>query len=78
MKTLETQAELVHFLSINASMLDDEHFNALMSKLEQWKIDRKKDIALSDAYQILKQNVRYSSGDCKGFVYLSQIEELLK
>jgi hypothetical protein len=74
----KTQSELIFFLLCNISKLDDEHFAALMDKLEQWDIGRKKDILLSDAYEILKQNVRYSSGDCEGFVYLSQIEELLK
>jgi hypothetical protein len=72
------QSETVFFLLCNISRLDDEHFDALMDKLEQWKDGRKKEILLSDAYEILKQNVRYSSGDCQGFVYLSQIEELLK
>ena len=32
---------------------------------------------LQEAYEILKANARYSSADCEGFVYLSQIEELL-
>jgi hypothetical protein len=74
----KTQSEVIFFLLCNISRLDDEHFSALMDKLEQWDIGRKKAILLSDAYEILKQNVRYSSGDCQGFVYLSQIEELLK
>ena len=74
----KTQSEVIFFLLCNISKLDDEHFAALMDKLEQWDIGRKKAILLSDAYEILKQNVRYSSGDCEGFVYLSQIEELLK
>lgn len=33
---------------------------------------------LQEAYEILKANARYSSGQCEGFVYLSQIEELLE
>ncbi|WP_396197424.1 hypothetical protein [Flavobacterium sp.] len=74
----KTQSEVIFFLLCNISKLDDEHFAALMDKLEQWDIGRKREILLSDAYEILKQNVRYSSGDCEGFVYLSQIEELLK
>jgi hypothetical protein len=74
----KTQSEVIFFLLCNISKLDDEHFTELMDKLEQWDIGRKKEILLSDAYEILKQNVRYSSGDCQGFVYLSQIEELLK
>jgi hypothetical protein len=49
-----------------------------MAKLDQWKLGRKKDMALSDAYEILKQNARYESGTGDGFIYLSQIEELLK
>lgn len=32
---------------------------------------------LQEAYEILKTNARYSSGQCEGFVYLSQIEELI-
>lgn len=74
----KTQSEVIFFLLCNISKLDDEHFAALMDKLEQWDIGRKREILLSDAYEILKQNVRYSSGDCEGFVYLSQIEEMLK
>jgi hypothetical protein len=74
----KTQSEVIFFLLCNISKLDDEHFTKLMDKLGQWDIGRKKAILLSDAYEILKQNVRYSSGDCEGFVYLSQIEELLK
>lgn len=74
----QTQSEAVFFLLCNISRLNDEHFAALMDKLEQWDIGRKREILLSDAYEILKQNVRYSSGDCEGFVYLSQIEEMLK
>lgn len=35
-------------------------------------------ISLKEAYEILKKNTKYSSGTCPGFVYLSQIEELLK
>ncbi len=34
-------------------------------------------ISLKEAYEILNKNVRYSSDTCPGFVYLSQIEELL-
>ena len=78
MKLPENQSELVQFLLANASRLDDEHYFALMEKLDQWKVGRKKEVLLSDAYEVLKQNVRYSSGSCPGFVYLSQIEELLK
>jgi hypothetical protein len=37
-----------------------------------------KEITLKEAYDMLKRNVRYSSADCAGFVYLSQIEELLQ
>jgi hypothetical protein len=74
----KTQSEVIFFLLCNISKLDDEHFTELMDKLGQWHIGRKKEILLRDAYEILKQNVRYSSGDCIGFVYLSQIEELLK
>jgi len=36
------------------------------------------EIHLRDAYDVLKENARYSSPTCGGFVYLSQIEELLK
>ena len=32
---------------------------------------------LEEAYKILKENVRYSHSSCEGFVYLSQIKELL-
>lgn len=42
MKIPENQSELVHFISYNASRLDNEHFNAMMSKLEQWKEGRNK------------------------------------
>lgn len=35
-------------------------------------------MSLKDAYKVLKKNARYSSGNCEGFVYLIQIEELLK
>jgi len=35
-------------------------------------------ITLQEAYNILKANAHYSSGQCEGFVYLSQIEELLE
>lgn len=42
MKLPKTQAETVQFLLANASRLDDEHFNALMLKLEQWKEGRNK------------------------------------
>jgi len=41
-------------------------------------INQLSEMSLKEAYEILKQNVRYSSGTCPGFVYLSQIEELLK
>jgi hypothetical protein len=41
-------------------------------------IGRKKAILLSDAYEILKENAYYSSIECNGFVYLAQIEEMLK
>jgi len=78
MKEPETQSEAVQFLLANAARLDDDHFFSLMDKLDQWKLGRKKDMSLSDAYEILKNNIRYSSGTCHGFVYLSQIEELLK
>jgi hypothetical protein len=78
MKEPETQSEAVQFLLANAARLDDDHFFSLMDKLDQWKLGRKKDMSLSDAYEILKNNIRYSSGTCTGFVYLSQIEELLK
>lgn len=71
-------SNMIFFLLSHAKRLDDKHFFSLMDKLDQWKLGRKKDMALSDAYEILKQNVRYSSGTCPGFVYLSQIEELLK
>lgn len=37
MKLPENQSELVYFLLSNISRLDDEHFEALMDKLEQWK-----------------------------------------
>jgi hypothetical protein len=37
-----------------------------------------KELTLKDAYEILKRNIRYSSGTCPGFVYMSQIEELLQ
>lgn len=33
---------------------------------------------LQEAYEILKDNARYSSESCEGFVYLSQIRELLE
>lgn len=36
------------------------------------------ELTLKEAYEILKKNTKYSSGTCPGFVYLSQIEELLK
>lgn len=35
-------------------------------------------MTLREAYEILKANAHYSSGQCEGFVYLSQIEELLE
>jgi hypothetical protein len=53
----KTQSEVIFFLLCNISKLDDEHFAALMDKLEQWDIGRKKAILLSDAYEILKHNV---------------------
>ena len=74
----QTQSEAVFFLLCNISRLNDEHFAALMDKLEQWDIGRKKAILLSDAYEILKANAYYSSIECNGFVYLAQIEEMLK
>ena len=37
-----------------------------------------KEMTLKEAYEILKRNIRYSSGTCSGFVYMSQIEELLQ
>jgi hypothetical protein len=74
----KTQSELIFFLLCNISKLDDEHFAALMDKLEQWDIGRKREILLSDAYEILKANAYYSSIECNGFVYLAQIEEMLK
>jgi hypothetical protein len=33
---------------------------------------------LQEAYNILKENARYLGNDCEGFVYLSQIRELLE
>jgi len=71
-------SNMIFFLLSHAKRLDDDHFFSLMDKLDQWKLGRKKDMALSDAYEILKQNVRHESGTGDGFVYLSQIEELLK
>ena len=35
-------------------------------------------MTLQEAYDILKANARYSSSVCDGFVYLSQIRELLE
>jgi len=35
-------------------------------------------ITLQEAYDMLKANAHYSSGQCEGFVYLSQIRELLE
>lgn len=35
-------------------------------------------MTLQEAYEILKANARYSSSVCEGFVYLSQIRELLE
>jgi hypothetical protein len=32
---------------------------------------------LESIFQKLKENLHYSSGNCKGFVYLSQIEEVI-
>jgi len=78
MKEPETQSEAVQFLLANAARLDDDHFFSLMAKLDQWKLGRKKDMSLSDAYEILKNNIRHESSTGDGFVYLSQIEELLK
>jgi len=71
-------SNMIFFLLSHAKRLDDDHFFSLMDKLDQWKIGRKKDMSLSDAYEILKKNAKYSSGTCPGFVYLSQIEELLR
>lgn len=42
MKLPKTQAETVQFLLMNASRLDDEHFNSLMAKLNEWSIGRNK------------------------------------
>lgn len=71
-------SNMIFFLLSHAKRLDDKHFFSLMDKLGQWKLGRKKDMALSDAYEILKTNARHESGTGDGFVYLSQIEELLK
>lgn len=54
MKLPKTQAEVVFFLLSNASRLDNEHFNSLMEKLEEWKRNR----VISKYNQELVEKVR--------------------